>query len=143
MNKKLLLPIVIVVILVVIIGIYFATRGVKGPEERTEITNQTQEEVASIEEEATLEDCIRGIEAVPISQRDPFAYFTCAAAYKNPQVCEEMKLPTDTLDPEASKQARDACYMNYAGSTKDISACDKINLEEAKRSCRALVESMP
>jgi NifB/MoaA-like Fe-S oxidoreductase len=34
MNKKFLLPIVIVAILVVVIGIYFTTRGPKGPEEK-------------------------------------------------------------------------------------------------------------
>jgi hypothetical protein len=150
MNKKFLLPIVIVAILVVVVGIYFTTRGPKGPTPTISGPEETPSvgevprtgEIPSAEEGTTVEDCIRVIETVPIEQRYPSAYFGCAVGYKNPQVCEKMKLLAN-VDPELSKQVKDACYMNYAGSTKDISVCDKISSEEEKRSCIELVQSIP
>ncbi len=93
-------------------------------------------------EEGTLEDCIRAIEIVPILSRGPMEYFACAAAYKNPQVCERMKLIV-SADSQEMKQTKDACYAYYAASTKDVSACDKISSEEEEKRCREIVESMP
>lgn len=57
MNKKILLPIIIVVILVVLIGVYFATLGIKGPEEKS-----TGEETTVSSEEPTEKEMAKSWE---------------------------------------------------------------------------------